>query len=89
MRGSASVSSRSRNSHIRSPRNVTLAPIGIPSRSLNCAIDLRARCTSGFCPVMSERSRTAPSINLASFAAWPTPMLTTILTSFGTCIGLA
>ena len=33
--------SRSRNSHMRSPRRVTLAPIGMPSRSLNCAMDLR------------------------------------------------
>ena len=48
MRGSASVSRRSRNSHMRSPRSVTWAPIGMPSRSLNCAIDLRALVTIGF-----------------------------------------
>ena len=46
MRGSAIVSSRSRNSHIRSPRRVTFAPIGMPSRSLNCAIDLRGLARS-------------------------------------------
>ena len=64
MRGSASDSSRSRNSHIRSPRSVTLAPIGMPSRSLNCAIDLRALVTIGFWPVIAVRSVTAPSISL-------------------------
>ena len=89
MRGSASDSSRSRNSHIRSPRNVALAPIGMPSRSLNWAIDTRAFWISGFWPVIRVRSRTAPSISLESRAATPTPMLTTILTRPGTCIGLA
>src|SRR5579875_3664191 len=68
MRGSASDSSRSQNSHIRSPRRVTWTPMGMPSRSLNCAIDLRARATAGFWPVMTVRSRTAPSISLASLA---------------------
>ena len=56
MRGSATVSSRSRNSHIRSPRSVTCAPIGMPSRSLNWAIDLRALVTDGFWPVIAARS---------------------------------
>ena len=48
IRGSAKVSSRSANSHIRSPRSVTWAPIGIPSRSLNWAMDFRARVSTGF-----------------------------------------
>ena len=47
------MTSRSRNSHIRSPRSVTFAPIGMPSRSLNPAIDLRALVTTGFWPVMT------------------------------------
>ena len=89
MRGSASDSSRSMNSHIRSPRSVTWQPIGMPSRSLNCAIDLRARVTEGFWPVIVVRSRTAPSISLESRAASPTPMLTTILVRLGTCMTLA
>src|SRR5688572_24551525 len=89
MRGSAKDSSRSRNSHIRSPRNVTWAPIGMPSRSLNCAMDLRALVTVGFWPVIAVRSLTAPSISLESRAASPTPMLTTILVSPGTCMMLA
>ncbi len=33
---------------MRSPRNVTIAPIGIPARSLNAAIDFFARVTTGF-----------------------------------------
>ena len=73
---------------MRSPRRVTLAPIGMPSRSLNCAIDLVALRTCGFWPVMAVRSRSAPSMSLASLAASPTPMLTTTLTTPGTCIGL-
>src|SRR6478736_1229273 len=83
------VSSRSRNSHIRSLRRVTFAPIGMPSRSLNCAIDLVALRMIGFCPVIVARSRTAPSISFASRAASPTPMLTTTLTTPGICITLA
>jgi hypothetical protein len=68
---------------------VTWAPIGIPSRSLNWAMDLRARVTTGFCPVIVVRSRTAPSISLESRAASPTPMLTMILVRPGICITLA
>ena len=73
---------------MRSPRRVTFAPIGMPSRSLNCAMDLRARTTAGFWPVIAVRSRTAPSISLASRVASPTPMLTTILVSRGICMTL-
>ena len=84
MRGRASDSSRSRNSQARSPRSVTWAPIAWPSRSLNCAMDLRAAVTCGFWPVMSVRSLMAPSMILLSRAASPTPVLTTIFTSPGT-----
>ena len=42
---------------MRSPRSVVCAPIGMPSRSLNWAIDLRALVTSGFWPVIAVRSR--------------------------------
>src|SRR5919204_220461 len=42
IRGSAIETSRSRNSYIRSPRSVTRAPIGIPSRILKPAIDFLA-----------------------------------------------
>ncbi len=60
--------------------------MGIPSRSLNWAMDLRARVTVGFWPVIAVRSLTAPSISLESRAASPTPMLTTILVRPGTCM---
>jgi hypothetical protein len=33
---------------MRSPRKVTLAPMALPSRSLNPAIDFFARVTTGF-----------------------------------------
>ena len=33
---------------MRSPRSVTCAPIGMPSRSLNWAMDLRALVAWGF-----------------------------------------
>ena len=44
---------RSRKSHMRSPRSVTLAPIGLPVRSRNWAIERRARVTIGFWPVIA------------------------------------
>ena len=74
---------------MRSPRSVVCVPIGMPSRSLNWAIDLRALVTTGFWPVMAVRSRTAPSMSLLSLAASPTPMLTTTLTTPGTCMTFA
>ena len=61
----------------------------MPSRSLNWAMDLRARLTAGFWPVIRDRSLTAPSISFASLAASPTPMLTTIFFSAGTCMTFA
>ena len=69
-----------------STRSVTWQPIGMPSRSLNWAMDLRALVTAGFWPVIAVRSRIAPSISFESRAASPTPMLTTILVRPGTCM---
>ncbi|CNL33060.1 Uncharacterised protein [Mycobacterium tuberculosis] len=60
-----------------------------PSRSLNCAMDLRALVTIGFWPVILVRSSTAPSITLLSRAASPTPVFTTTLTRPGICMTLA
>ena len=68
---------------MRSPRSVVCAPIGMPSRNLNCAMDLRALVTDGRWPVIAPRSRIAPSISLESRAASPTPMLTTTLVNAG------
>ena len=62
MRGRAIEMRRSRKSYMRSPRSVTRAPIGIPSRILKPAIDLRARRTRARCPAM----RVSSSIALSS-----------------------
>src|SRR5699024_1076065 len=83
-RGRAVQSSRSMNSHMREYRSVTCAPIVMPSRSLNCAMDLRSLVTWGFWPVIAARSRMAPSMTLESRAASPTPMFTTTLVRPGT-----
>jgi hypothetical protein len=37
---------------MRSPRSVTMQPIDMPSRSLNCAIDLVALVITGFWPAI-------------------------------------
>ena len=84
MRGSAIETSRSRNSHIRSPRSVTRAPIGIPSRSLKPAIDLRARRTCARWPAIVVSSSIALSSAFASTLASPTPMFSVIFVIRGT-----
>src|SRR4028119_1692152 len=86
-RGNATEMNLSRNSHIRSLRSVTLAPIGIPSRILNPAMLLRARRVWGLCPVIFARSSTAPSKARLLTTASPTPMLTTIFSRPGILIG--
>ena len=88
--GSAVDSSRSRNSHIRSPRSVTLAPMGIPSRSLNAGDRLAGPGHRGLLPGDGRPGpRPRRPAALASRMASPTPMFTTIFSSRGTCIGLA
>src|SRR4028119_1643760 len=86
-RGNATEMNLSRNSHIRSLRSVTLAPIGIPSRILNPAMLLRARRIWGFWPVILARSSTAPSSARLLTTASPTPMLITIFSRPGILIG--
>ena len=86
-RGRAIVTRRSRNSYMRSRRSVTLQPIGMPSRSLKFATDLRARHTAGFCPLIRVSSLIAACNFFWSWVASPTPMLSTILSSRGICIG--
>ena len=44
---------------MRALRSVTLQPIGMFSRTLNCEIALRARVITGFWPAMSARSAAA------------------------------
>src|SRR5215210_5520207 len=86
-RGNAIETSLSRNSHIRSPRRVTRAPSGMPSRILNPAMLFPARPSCGFCPVILARSAIAPSRARLFATASPTPMFTTIFSSFGIRIG--
>ena len=49
---------------MRSPRNVTLAPMALPSRSLKPAIDFLARVTSGFCPVITRAKKSIAGFKL-------------------------
>ena len=75
---------RSKNSNIRFLRNVTLHPMLSPFLNLKPAIDFFALVTTGFCPVIRERSSIALFMTFESVTASPTPILTTILSSLGT-----
>ena len=66
---------------------MTLQPKGMFSRTLKFEIALRAFVTIGFWPAIIVRSRTADWIFFVSAVVSPTPMLMTILSSLGTCIG--
>src|SRR5271169_2315229 len=77
---------RSRNSYIRSPRNVTRQPIGIPARSLNVAMDFFARVTTARWPAIFVSSSAAASASFAFVMASPIPMLRTTFSSLGTAI---
>ena len=57
--------------------------MGMPSRSLKLAIDLRLSVTSGFWPVICFIASTASSMYFFSPMALPTPMLTTIFCKRG------
>ncbi len=74
---------------MRSLRSVTLAPIGIFSRTLKPAIELRARVTTAFWPAIIARSSAAIEGFFESAVASPTPMFSTILSMRGTCISLS
>jgi hypothetical protein len=80
--------SRSRNSHMRARRSVTVTPTGLPSRSLNAAIDLRARRTFGRWPAIVASWSVAASSTRASCFASPTPMFSVIFSIRGASIGL-
>ena len=86
MRGSATFSSRSRNSYIRSPRSVTATPTAMFSRILKFAIAFFAFVTTGFWPVIVATSAVAVSTARAFSFASPRPMLTVILWTRGTCM---
>ena len=63
-----------------------MQPIGMPSRSLNAAIDFFALVITGFCPAICASSFTAPSMSFAFCVASPKPMLIEIFSIFGTAI---
>ena len=85
-RGRATLNRRSRNSHILLPRRVTLAPMGMPSRSLKLATDFLALVMTAFWPVMVVRSFTTASSTLAFSRASLQPTLTTIFSRRGICM---
>jgi hypothetical protein len=65
-----------------------LAPIGMPSRSLKVAIDLRALVTTGFWPAIARQIGSQRVDLLGVGDASPTPMLSTTLSRRGICISL-
>ena len=67
-------------------RKVTLQPIGMPSRSLNCAIDFFALLTTARWPAIAVISAAAASTRFLSCVASPTPMLMTIFSMRGISI---
>ena len=69
---------------MRAPRSVTRAPIGIPSRSLKAAIDLRARRICARWPAISVSCSAALSSAFAFVFASPTPMFSVIFATRGT-----
>ena len=71
---------------MRTPRSVTMQPIGTPSRILKPAIAFFDLVTTGFWPAIFERSLTAWSITFLSDTASETPMLRVILVMRGACI---
>jgi hypothetical protein len=84
----ATVTRRSRNSHIRARRSVTATPTGMSSRILNEAIDFLARRMLGAWPAITASCSAADSSFFVSVFASPTPMFRVIFSSVGTAIGV-
>ena len=59
----------------------------MPSRTLKVAMALRALVMTGFWPAISARSPAATVAFFESAVDSPTPMLMTIFSICGTCIG--
>jgi len=62
--------------------------MGVPAFNLKLAMAFLARRMDGFWPVMAAKSLAAASTSLTSWVPSPTPILTTIFSSRGACIGL-
>ena len=60
---------------MRSPRSVTMAPIGMPWRTLNWAIDFLARRTAAFWPVMRDSSSAPVSMFVSPAVLGPAQAL--------------
>ena len=73
---------------MRTPRRVTMQPIGRSLRILNPAIGFFDKVTTGFCPAILVMSPTALSMIFLSLTASPTPMLSVIFSMRGTCIAV-
>ena len=71
---------------MRSPRSVTLRPMGMPMRRRKFEIACFDRVTTGRWPVMVATSFAAASIAFAFPIASPIPMFTTTLSTRGICI---
>ena len=72
---------------MRARRKVTETPTGMPSRTLNEAIDLRARRTFGCWPAIVASWSCAAS-RMLLFCFSPTPMFKVILIRRGASIGV-
>ena len=75
---------------MRFPRSVTLTPICRPSRSLNEAMDLRARVMTGCCPVITAGDWDADALETLKAEQFPEDAdLTAIAPVLGTGLTLA
>ena len=59
---------------MRSPRSVTMQPMGMPLRILKFAIDFFARVITGFCPAIWPSSWAAVSSSFTFWLASPRPI---------------
>ena len=73
---------------MRSRRNVTRAPTGMPFRNLKFDTSLVEYVVTAFCPVIWASSSRAPSMILRSAMALPRPWLRQIFSILGTCMEL-
>src|SRR6056297_2788373 len=86
MRAIATLINRSKNSYIILSLRVALHPTGIPFRIEKFEIDLLDFVITGFCPVIVVKTWVASSTILASSLDFPSPILMTIFSIFGTAI---
>ncbi len=71
---------------MRSPRSVTMQPMGMPLRILKFAMDFFARVITGFCPAIWPSSCAAVSSSFTFWLASPRPIFTVTFETRGTAI---